>query len=257
MRRARGSAWIAGWIACAAPGAAAQVLEPSPPAWRPVVESVVLPGWGQLDQGQARGWAYLAVEAAVWVGWGISRHQGSQDRAAYRTLAWEVARGGPDPRMDGDFEYYERLDRWTRSGAYDADPGQGGVQPESDPTTFNGDAWALARSIFDVSPDATPGDSAYDAALEYYRERAYDEAFVWDWTGEGAAHAEYRALIEDSDAHYRRATLILGGAILNRVVSVTDAYLSQVAGRPASLRLNPVRRGSELHPFLTLRVVLP
>jgi hypothetical protein len=256
VRSVRRSAWIAGWIACAPVAVTAQAPRVDPPLWRPVVESAVVPGWGQFDLGQTRGWAYLAVEAAVWTGWGLSRHAGGEDRDAYRALAWREARGGPEPRVDGDFDYYERLGRWTRSGAWDVDPGQDGVQPETDPASFNGDAWGLAVAIFDVGPDAGPGDPAYDAALDYYRERAYSDGFLWDWTGLEAAQAEYRSLIDQSDRHFRQATLILGGAFLNRLVSAADAYLTQVAGRPASVRFLPLRRGLDLQTFLTLRVVL-
>jgi hypothetical protein len=217
----------------------------------------VVPGWGQLALGQRRGWVYLAVEAAVWTGYGLSRKAGLDDRTAYQDLAWREARGGIEPRRDGDFEYFERLGVWTRSGAFDVDPGREGLQPEADPTTFNGDAWALARDLVGLPPDAGPDDPRYGRALELYRERAYPGDLTWDWTGRLDARERYRTLVQESDAHLREATIILGGVFLNHLASATDAYLSQAAGSSVRLRLEPERSGSDLIPFLTLRVFHP
>ncbi|MEJ2540069.1 MAG: hypothetical protein P8188_08885 [Gemmatimonadota bacterium] len=234
-----------------------RIPDVSPPPWRPVLASVILPGAGQLDLGQARGWGYLAMEAVIWTGYGLTRHAGLEDRGAFRDLAWEEARDRVMPRVDGDFDYYERLARWRRSGSFDLEPEVVGVQPERDPDTFNGDAWALALDIVGLPPDASPNDEGYDVALDFYRDRAYPAELLWDWTGRAAALERYRRLMDESDRHLRQSTIILGGVFLNRLVSASDAYLSRLAGSSARLRVQPVRRGADLLPFLTLQVVLP
>jgi len=187
----------------------------------------------------------------------VERGKGVSDRDAYRALAWEEARAGAVPRVDGDFPYYERMARWTRSGAFDADPGTPGVQPETDPATFNGDAWRLASGIFLSGGPPDPLAPGYEAALEYYRGRAYGDAFLWDWSGNMGAMERFRQLIGESDDHLRNASLILGGALLNRVASTLDVLLTRGTGAESSLRLvpSPTLRGHVAH--LVLRVVLP
>lgn len=228
-----------------------------PPSWRPVLASAVLPGLGQLDLNQRRGWAYLGIEVLVWTGYGLARQAGLDDRDAYRDLAWREARGSIDPRRDGDFEYFERLGAWTRSGAFDTDPLAPGLQPELDPTTFNGDAWRLAGDLVGLPPDAGPGDPRYARALELYRERAYPGDLLWDWTGCPEARERYRSLVQESDQHLREATLILGGVFLNHLVSAADAYLSQAAGSSVQIGVEPARLGAHVVPYLTLRVFHP
>jgi hypothetical protein len=224
------------------------------------VASLVLPGAGQLLEERRRGWVYLALEGAVWTVWGLERHQGRSDRERYRDLAWEVARQGSGARVDGDFEYYERLARWERSGAFDQDPVRPGIQPETDPSTFNGDAWALALDIFGGGgTPPQPGEPAYEAALAFYAERAYGEAYLWDWTGAPASQDRFGSLIESSDDHFRRASLWLGGALLNRVVSALDAVLAAQTRARASLAVHPGPLESRAAPSTTLqiRVILP
>lgn len=236
------------------------LLAPTSTDWRPVGASALLPGAGQFMQGRRRAWVYLAAEAMIWAGWGVERSRGREDRGAYRDLAWSAARFGSADRVDGDWEYYERMSYWLRSGAFDADPAAAGIQPETDPTTFNGDAWRLAADIFLGGGPVDPHSPAYASALAFYVERAYGESFLWDWTGQATELDRYRGLIETSDSHFKRASLILGGVVLNRVVSSLDAFLSQGTGRTTSLRVVPRRsyggRGS-IDPYLMLSIRTP
>ena len=253
LARAPG-AGFSGWESEAAAGPASWTPGPrASPSWAPPLASVALPGAGQLLRGERRGWLYLAAEGVVWTGWGVERARGRDDRGRYRDLAWEVARDGTTPRIEGDFEYYERMARWPRSGAFDADPAAPGIQPETDPTTFNGDAWSLALDIFagNGAPPA-PGDPAYAAALAFYVDRAYAEGFLWDWTGDSAAQERFGDLIRRSDDHFRQASLWFGGAILNRVVSALDAVLS--AHTPARVSTVLERMPGAVGPRHTFRL---
>ena len=214
---------------------------------RAALFSVLLPGAGQHVLGQRRKWLYLALEATGWFLY-VDRRSSAGDLAtAYRDFAWNEARVQNGPRMDGDFDYYERLTTWGRSGAFDSDPGSTGVQPETDPSTWNGSVWSLAERLFlPDGPSTPPSDPQYQRALDYYAQRGYDDDFLWDWTGTGSAQTEYTELISESDERYRQATNVLGAIIANHVVSAVDAFLSArgMASR-ADLRIAPAVPGDE------------
>ncbi|MEM7417778.1 MAG: hypothetical protein AAF389_19975 [Gemmatimonadota bacterium] len=187
--------------------------------------SAVLPGLGQLLMDQRRGWAYLALEAVGWWAWTNRRSAGADGRQAYRDFAWEQGRFQSSDRVEGDFDYYETMSNWDRSGLFDADPAAGGVQPETDTGTFNGSVWSLATRLFPELPGG--GSEPRPEALAYYQERAYGAELGWDWsTGGPGARDRFGELIEDSDAKYRQATNVLGAILAHHVVSGVDAFLS-------------------------------
>ena len=110
--------------------------------------SFALPGAGQHVLGQRRKWVYLAFEVLGWSFYVERRGAGADFRDQYRDLAWNQARIQSGTRIDASFTYYETLTNWTRSGAFDQEPITSGLQPEVDPTTFNGSIWDLATRIF-------------------------------------------------------------------------------------------------------------
>jgi hypothetical protein len=132
-------------------------------------------------------------------------------------------------RVDGDFEYYEAMTKHRSSGAYDLDPSVTGVQPETDPETFNGSIWALANEIFfpeDGSPPMGETSDLYIRALNYYLSRAYAPHFAWNW-GENDLHQlEFRDLIRSSDENLRRSTTMIGVILANHLLSSVDAFIS-------------------------------
>lgn len=223
---------VLGAVAGGASGASAQLRDPGASPGKAAAFSALLPGAGQYVLDQNRSWAYLAAEAVGWAFYVDRRSSAIDFRTGYRDLAWREARLQAAQRVEGDFEYYERMTKWRTSGAYDADPGTPGVQPETDPATFNGDAWGLASQIFLPEGTAIPeSDPRYQRALEYYQGRAYGPEFLWDWTGKEAEQEEFGGLIRRSDDRFRQATNILGLVFANHVVSAVDAYLSARAPR--------------------------
>lgn len=228
----RSDAWP-GWTQTSPVGASVAVATAS---------SAVIPGVGQLLLGQRRGWGYLALEALGWWAWTNRRGAGADARQAYRDFAWEQGRVQSSARVEGNFDYYETMSDWDRSGAFDADPTTAGVQPETDPTTFNGSIWSLATRLFPDLSGAPDGEPRPEA-LGYYVERAYGTEFGWDWTTAGpGARNRFEELIEESDDKYRQATNVLGAILAHHVVSGVDAFLSARTRHQLRLGLYAVPR---------------
>jgi len=229
--------------------------------------SAVVPGSGQYAQGQRRWLAYVAAEIAGWFLVLDRRRDGNRLRDRYREIAWTVAREGHSevPRTDGDFHYYETLAQWDRSGRYDTDSGEEGIQPETDAMTYNGSIWVLATGIYfpaDV-PEPVPGDPIYEQAMDYYVDRAYSDRFLWDWSDGPEDWARYDDTISRSDDRFREATLFTGLIAANHLLSAVDAFVSARLGDATdgaldvSTHLLPElsgeRLGTRLDVSLTLR----
>ena len=194
---------------------------------RAFLYSALLPGLGQRKLGKGRWLAYLVVEGAAWIAFGRAQWSATDERGQYQDLAWDVARSFNGPRVDGDFPYYEAMEKFLASGAFDTDPAAQGIQPEMDPSTFNGRTWALATEIhFPPGQDPVPGDPEYEAALTDYRTRAYDQRFEWSWAGQSTAWTDYMDLIDSSDGSFRRASQFLGVIIANHLLSGVDAFVT-------------------------------
>ena len=220
--------------------------EPSIGPAQAFLYSALVPGLGQRKLGKGRWLAYLAVEGATWIAFGQARRSATDGREQYRDLAWDVSRTFSGPRVEGDFPYYEAMENFEISGAFDTDPGTPGVQPQMDLSSFNGRAWLLATEIhFSPGANPLPGDPEYTAALAEYQVRAYDERFEWSWAGQSPAWTDYMGLIESSDRSFRRASGFLGVVIANHLISGIDAYLtSKIQGSgsdrtEAQIRLEP------------------
>jgi hypothetical protein len=181
--------------------------------------------------------AYAAAEAALWVFWADRRGRGADLRGEYRDLAWRSARIADGQRRDGGWAYYEAMSKWASSGAWDRDASRPGLQPEEDPATFNGSIWSLARAIHFGGGSPLPGDPSYEAALAWYRARAYADGFLWDWHGKGADLAAYRRMIRDADDRFREATLAMGAVLANHLLSAADAFVSARVPGSAAVRL--------------------
>jgi hypothetical protein len=143
----------------------------------------------------------------------------------YRDLAWAAARGTPNPREEGDWAYYEAMGNWVRSGHFDLDDVHGGVQPETDATSYNGALWSLARDLY-LPDGGDPSSPGYAKALAYYEQRAIHPPLVWDWGGRDDSMAMYRDLIHQSDEALRTATVVLGAVVANHLFSAVDAFVS-------------------------------
>jgi hypothetical protein len=222
--------------------------------YRPVLFSALLPGSGQLAQGQNRGYAYIAAEVASIAAWIVYRNQGQDTEDEYVDFAWVHARQNVSSRnVRGTDEYYEHLAKWVKSGEFDTDRNYDlddpfTIDPWTDPETFNGDAWRIATITF-FEPDtlgALVGERADSlAALQFYAGRAFQSEFYWDWTMNNtvedykAQQNRYKDLRDESNAAFRRATVSLVVLMANHVISVVDAFATsrvEIAGDPGDRR---------------------
>ena len=211
------------------------------------IASAALPGAGQYYAKADRWPPYIAVEAWAWVKYFQRRAHGRDLESRYRDLAWAVARRiGTETRRDSVFTYYEAIGQFRESGLFDADPTTANLDPELDPTTFNGVTWQRARALFFRGTSIPqPGSVEYERALTYYRAHAIPPGYVWSWRNSDLEHEEFKEAISRSDEAHRSATRMLGVILANHLVSAVDAL---VLARVQALSENRVRVGSVLEP---------
>jgi hypothetical protein len=197
------------------------------PWWAPVLSGVV-PGAGQFALGQQRSVGYLVAEGYLILQQVRARRDANQDREAYRALAFSVARqpfGGERPL--GSWDYYESMEKFLESGAYDRVPG-GAIDPETDETTYNGARWLLARETYWLNPDVAPpvGSPEYQRALAFYLARAVPAAYRWSWRDAQLQQDVYAQTIASANRSVQRAVNYVGLIGANHLVSLIDAYVS-------------------------------
>lgn len=197
-------------------------------AWVRPLASLVLPGTGQALSGQDRAAVYGAVEIYVLSRYIQLQHDANVNAELYHQLAFAVAqRGFAAVRRDTIFEYYETMEKFTASGRFNTGAGPG-LNPETDPTTYNGSVWLLARRTYWADPNVPPPPNSpqYQAALSFYVQHAVGPAYQWTWQSASLQQQTFRDLIRTSDNGYRNAQGALGLLLANHVVSALDALIS-------------------------------
>jgi hypothetical protein len=180
--------------------------------------------------------AYFAVEAYSYLGYRAQVAEAERGRDRYKTLARDVARAiAGDPRPPGSWPYYEAMEKFVESGAFDRVPG-GDVDPEIDETTYNGSIWKLARDTYWADPNVPPpSDSpAFVNAINLYQRRAVQSNQQWSWRNAALEHDQYRRNISRSNDAFRRAREQLGVLLANHLLSMTDAFASVRVRYPSS-----------------------
>lgn len=190
--------------------------------------SAVIPGAGQVLLKSRRAFFYVAAEAYGWIRYSKHHRDGDKFRARYRELSRTVARAPFDPDgPDGDWDYYERMEKFAASGAYDSVPG-GDVDPDPNPSTYNGSIWLLARQTYWRDPNVSPAPTSpeFQSALAFYTGRAVPTALQWSWVGAADGFQQYRRSIAASNGAFRRAEHTAGLIIANHLLSAVDAYIT-------------------------------
>lgn len=197
------------------------------PWWAPVLSGVV-PGAGQFAMGQQRSVGYLVAEGYLILQQVRARRDANRDRDAYRALAFDVARQPfGDERPRGSWDYYESMEKYLESGAFDRIPG-GAIDPETDETTYNGARWLLARETYWLNPAVAPavGSAEYQRALAFYRSRAVPAAYQWSWRDAQLQRDVYAQTIASANRSGQRAVNYVGLIGANHLASLIDAYVS-------------------------------
>lgn len=213
--------------------------------WVRPLASLLVPGAGQALGHQDRAAIYGVVELYVLSRYIQLEHDANVKADLYHQLAFAVAqRGFATTRRDTIFEYYETMERFSSSGRFNLGPGPGLV-PETDPATYNGSVWLLARRTYWADPNVPPPPTSpqYAAALAFYVQHAVGPAYQWSWQNAGLQQQAFRALITSSDDGYRSAQSVLGLLLANHIVSALDALISN--------RLTTTfHRAATLHTFV-------
>jgi len=210
--------------------------------------SAILPGAGQTLLRSRRAIIYSGAEVVGLITYSSQQRKGNRERDHYRELARTVARSPFNPNGPiGDWDYYERMEKFAASGAFDAIPG-GTLDPETDESTYNGSMWLLARQTYWRDPnDPPPTTSAeYQSAISFYRNRAVSDDMRWSWLGTGDGLQQYRQAIAQSNSAFKRAEQTIGLVIANHFLSAVDAFVSV-----------KVRARKETDGRLTLTAALP
>jgi hypothetical protein len=190
--------------------------------------SAIVPGAGQVLLRQKRSVFYLAVEAAGLTYYISQNRDGNRQRRLYRNLARTVARATLSPDgPDGSWDYYEHMEKYVESGAFDRFEGRA-IDPETDEETFNGAMWLLARQTFWRDPEVPPPQASeeYRNALAFYQKRAVTSEFLWSWSAAPESFQKYRAAIAASNSAFRHAGQTASVLIANHFLSAVDAYAS-------------------------------
>jgi hypothetical protein len=157
--------------------------------------SLAVPGAGQVYLGNTgRAKVMLAAEVGVWTSFTAYRIQGKMREDRYKEMARLFA--GVEGERDDD--YYMMLAYYVSSEDY------------------NVDVLRLARLAY-------PYDR--EKQLEYFEDRAYFGEDSWQWDSLKSMEA-YARTRNDSRHSYRSSTLTTGFAVLNRMISMVDVYLT-------------------------------
>lgn len=226
------------------PVAQSSLQPPNLPAhwWAPIASGLV-PGAGQFALKQQRSAAYVVAEGYLLLQYLGAHRDGNRDRDTYRQLAVDIARrqfGGNFPV--GPWEYYERMEYFLESGAYNRNPG-GAFEPETDESTYNGNRWRYARDTYWRDPDVEPdrSSSEYQKAIAFYQRTAVHDEFRWSWRDATLEQTTYQNTIASANRNYQRAVNYAGVLVVNHLVSLIDAYVSVRVRRFGGAGLGPLK----------------
>jgi hypothetical protein len=228
-----------------------------------VLLGLLVPGLPQFFDGKIRSYGYFAVEGAGVAGLVLLTAKGSSHEKRYLNLA-RAARGNflypgfrnnpeeeTNPMLPGFGEYYEDLLKWPSSGDFDNDPSRAGVQPETDPRTYNGHQWEIAQmnnysaSSGGIPVPASPAEE--QAALETYKRQVYPSQYNWDWTGLDEENDEYHRLFDKSEDAYRGRIKFTAILLANHLVSALDVLVAERINRNSFLKSSNLQIHFEMH----------
>ncbi|MEO7361832.1 MAG: hypothetical protein ABI120_15990 [Gemmatimonadaceae bacterium] len=205
-----------------------QARRNAPAPWYAPLASLALPGSGQATLRQQRSVAYLVAEGFLLLRAVRANNDRNSAKLQYQKLAADVARNGfGTDKPTGPWDYYEILEHYPASGAYDLNIG-GKFTPETDESTYNGELWYQARQIFWDSPDMAPAESSaqYARALARYQTLAMQGSYRFSWKDQSNVQNEYILSIAEANRSRQQVVSTLGLLAANHLASAVDAYIN-------------------------------
>ena len=200
----------------------------APAPWYAPLASLVVPGTGQALLKQQRSVAYFVAEGFMVLRAVRAHHDQNSAKLQYQKLAADVARSGfGTDKPTGPWDYYEILEHYPASGAFDLNVA-GKFTPETDVSTYNGEVWFNARQIFWDSPDAPPPESSsqYARALARYKDLAMQGSYRFSWKDQSNVQNEYILSIADANRSRQQVVSTFGLLAANHLASMVDAYIN-------------------------------
>ena len=164
-------------------------------AMDPIFASAIVPGWGQLIQGEkSKARVFFVVEGSVWLSFvGLTYFGHKMDQSA---RAFAIDHSGANPANHDD-RYYDALEDYSSSYYHN-------LEVERDASYFH------------------PNDP--QEQQEYIQEHGYfeDNAWEWDTLSNKSLYWQRRTAAREN---LRRASFMPGFAIINRIVSIIDVIV--------------------------------
>ncbi|HUU28388.1 MAG TPA: hypothetical protein VM123_11295 [archaeon] len=203
----------------------------------------LVPGLPQYLDGQWRSYGFFALEGASAAGLVFLDSRGKSRKEQYinltimarKNFAYPGLRNNQDeltePMLRGYGEYYENLLKWPSSGDYDNDPSLEGVQPETDPRTYNGHQWEIAKiNNYSLTSGGLPvprGPGEEARALEAYKRFVYPSEYNWDWSGLERENERYHDLFDKSESAFRKRSTFITILLANHLLSGLDVLIAE------------------------------
>lgn len=161
----------------------------------PILASALVPGWGEWIQGRrdaAR--VFFMVEGSVWVGYSGFTYLGHKSMTSSRAYAVEHAGANP---LRTDDQYFETVEDYMSSDDYN---------------------FVVERDASYYFPDDPLGQQVYIENNAYLGA----DQWAWDTLASRTSYSERRRIGRE---HLRRASMLTGFLLINRIVSVINVTI--------------------------------
>lgn len=182
------------------------------------LRSALIPGWGEISQGNNSGYIFLATEVLLWSS--ILYFNEEEDLLLKESLNYAIRYAHIDAQADFGDEYLYHLSRYNSSG-YEA----GG---------YNASIIEQAEAIEDPLEKQ-----------EFIENNVYPETLYWEWDSK-ENRRQYGIKRKDSSHYNDYAKAVTGVIIANHIFSAINSIR---INRKHKLDLK-VSLNSELHPIL-------
>lgn len=157
-----------------------------------ILASALVPGWGQtILKNNLKGEIMLWVDGAIWLAYGGYTWYGNSRNRDAKIFARNNAQANLGIKSD---KYFRELERYNNSSIY------------------NDDIRREARERFPDDPEAQNN---------YIMQNGYFNDSTWNWNADSLRFV-YWEKRKSARSAFTKAGFVLGGALLNRVVSMID-----------------------------------